>query len=65
MAKRASYREAVRWVAHNDSNGDADALELEAVSGLVTVGLVADLFGKTMEQVGAAVIRERKREGGD
>jgi len=70
MAKRirAGYRRAVLWIAHNDSNGDSDALELDAVSWLVSVCLVADLFGKKNEEVGAAVIRERKRaaklEGG-
>jgi hypothetical protein len=60
------YRFAVQWIALNDSPGDSDALDAEAVSGLVTAKLVADMFGKPDIEVGKAIVRARKRvERGD
>jgi hypothetical protein len=59
--KRASYREAVEWIALNDSAGDDDPPEI--LSGLVTVCLIADLFGESTERVARDVIRVRRREG--
>lgn len=59
--KRASYREAIAWVAENDACGDDDACDLEVVESYLTVALVADLFGKTTEEVGQAVVAYRKR----
>lgn len=49
-------------VALNDSNGDDDALELDAVSGLVTVGLMADLFGVSQLRFARDVILVRLEE---
>lgn len=60
--KRASYREAVAWVALNDSAADDDALEVEAVSGLVSTVLVADIFDVDPERVARDIIRVRKQE---
>lgn len=60
-AKRASYRLAVAWIAENDSAGESDALEAGPVSELVTTALVADLFGKTTEEVARAIVAYRKR----
>lgn len=59
--KRPSYREAVAWVAENDSGGSADALEPTVVSELVTACLVADLFGVEPERVGQDVVKYRKK----
>ena len=59
--KRASYREAIQWVADNDGSGDAERLDLEEVSYLVSSLLVADLFGVDPERVGRDVIRKRKQ----
>lgn len=56
--KRASYREAVRWIAAND---DTDDLMNGHDAYPVTVCLVADLFGKETEKVAADVVREVKR----
>lgn len=55
--KRASYREAVAWIAYNDSPGDDD--DLEAVSGYVTTLLVADLFGVDAAKVARDVMKVR------
>lgn len=60
--KRASYRHAIRWIALNDSAGEDDALDPEAVSQLVTAALVVDLFAVSDERVGRDVVRERKRK---
>jgi len=59
--KRASYHEAVAWISHNDEAGSDDALNMEWVSCYVTVCLIADIFGKTSEEVAKAVIRHRKK----
>jgi fructose-1,6-bisphosphatase len=59
IMKRASYREAIAWIAHNDNAGNDDSEE--DVAGYVTVGLVADLFGKTDAEVAAAVMRIRRK----
>lgn len=58
--KRASYRAAVQWVALNDSAGEDTALKVSEVSELITVVLVADIFGVEPEKVARAVIRVRK-----
>lgn len=60
----ASYREAVQWIAHNDGAGDTPATmtwaeAFDAVDGLVTVCLVADVFSKDQETVAADVLRAR------
>lgn len=46
--KRPSYREAIRWLVAND---DTEWLTAEFGSPSVATVLVADMFGKTDEQV--------------
>ena len=58
--KRASYKEAIAWIAVNDGSGDTEWLDLEHVRYMLTVALVADLFGKDSEDVAKAVIKYRK-----
>ncbi len=58
--KRASYRDGVRWIAQNDEPGGQDVY---TVAELVSVLLLADLFGKDPEAVAKAVVACRKREG--
>ena len=60
--KRASYRNAVEWIALMDSAADNDALDPLTVSELVTVGLVADIFDVDPHKIGADIVRYRKRE---
>ena len=55
--KRASYREAIAWIAHNDNAGNGDSEE--DVAGYVTVALVSDIFWKGEAEVAAAVMRVR------
>jgi hypothetical protein len=57
--KRASYREAIAWIAENDSGGDEDALNPDTVSELVTSCLVADLFGVPCARVGEDIVKYR------
>ena len=59
--KRASYREAIRWIAEMDSPGDDGALDPETASSLVSSVLVADIFGVPSERVGKDVVAVRKR----
>jgi len=63
MAKRASYKAAIAWVAEYDSAGDADSLDPEVVSELITAQLVADLFDVPPEKVGRDIVRYRKKHG--
>jgi hypothetical protein len=59
--KRASYRDAINWVARNDSAGDLDALDPEIAGSLVSAILVADIFEVTSTRVGADIVRVRRK----
>jgi hypothetical protein len=59
--KRASYRHAVAWIAHEDA--PADGADAEAVEGYISVGLVADLFHVSRERVARDVVRYRAKHG--
>ncbi len=53
---KPGYRGFVEWIAFNDD------VELGGEGGwLVTIMMVADLFGKDADEVGVAVARCRKR----
>lgn len=56
---RASYRQAVLWIAMNDEPGELDPYNVE--SGITTL-LVADIFGKEPEDVAKAIIACRKKD---
>jgi hypothetical protein len=55
---RASYRFGVEWIALNDDPADNG---LENVTGLISVCLLADLFGKSAEAVAHDVRRYRAK----
>jgi len=56
--KRASYREAIRWmVANDDTEWANDRRTWEDPLCSVTAVLVADLFGKTTDEVTADIRR--------
>lgn len=55
-AKGIKY--AVRWIAENDESAETDA---EVLSGLATVLLVADLFGKDEADVARRVAAFKSR----
>lgn len=59
---RASYRKGVEIIALNDEPGDMD---VTSVASFTTVGLLADLFGKTTEEVAKDVVRFREKHGDD
>jgi hypothetical protein len=59
--KRASYREAVEWIARNDEAGSDDAFDVTETSFLVTTLLISDLFDVDNLKVGADVVRKRKQ----
>lgn len=58
--KRASYKEAIAWIALNDDAGGDEALDLEYTKGYVTTCLVADLFGVDTGKVGKDIVKYRK-----
>ncbi len=58
--KRPGYREAIFWIAMNDEPGEGD---YEVIAGLISVVLVADLFGVEAHKVAADVIIKRRKEG--
>jgi len=57
--KRASYRDAIDWIAQNDSAGDDGHDDPEIVATLVSSVLVADIFDVPTERVGRDVVRRR------
>lgn len=58
--KRASYREAVHWIAVNDDGADgADRTNEASIAGYVTTLLIADIFGVEPERVARDVVRVR------
>lgn len=57
----ARYKDAVAWIAWNDSPGDSDSLDPEVVGYLVSSVLVADVWGKSPAEVGRDVVEFRKR----
>jgi len=59
--KRASYREAVAWIADNDEAGSDEATIADAVRSLASVVLVADLFDVDADKVEADVVKARKK----
>jgi hypothetical protein len=59
--KRASYRQGVAWIALNDDPGSIEKYQLDTLSGLISVLLLADLFGKDSEAVARDVIAYRKK----
>jgi hypothetical protein len=56
--KRASYRDAVSWIALNDEPGDRDP---ETVAEIISVVLTAELFGAAPERVATDIIRYRTK----
>jgi hypothetical protein len=58
VVTRASYRRAVEFIALNDSA--ADGPNEKDIAEYPTTALVADVFGKSCEEVAAAVARFRK-----
>lgn len=60
----AAYKDAVAWIAANDGGDDTTPnmsweQAFSWVDGLVTVCLVADLFGKDPVDVACDVLRKR------
>lgn len=56
----ASIKEAIRWIADNDESGE---LDIEVMETLISVLLVADLFGKTPTEIATRVVKVRKAWG--
>ena len=55
------YKAAVKWIADNDESRLADYNDVEEISGMLTVNLVADLWHKNAEDVARDVVTERKK----
>lgn len=58
IVKRASYRDAIDFIACNDEPTETDP---EEVRGLASVLLVASIFGVDTERVAKDVVRYRKK----
>lgn len=58
MSRRPSYREGVRWIAANDEPTVTDLATLES---LISVALLADLFGHPRSKVALDVARVREQ----
>lgn len=53
QTKSPYYREATRWIAQND---EPTWLDEDRISGLISVVMIADIFGLSPEDVARAVI---------
>lgn len=56
--KRPSYRAGVEWIALNDEQ----LADLDETRSLISVAMLADLFGRTTADVARDVLRCRERE---
>lgn len=59
--KRASYREAIAWIALNDSAADDDALDPLVAGTLVSSILIAEIFDVNSDKVGADIVKYREK----
>jgi hypothetical protein len=59
--KRASYREAIDWVASEDSAGDDNAFVPEDVQDLISAMLVSYIFDVPSEKVGRDIVARRRK----
>ncbi len=59
--KRASYRDAIDWVAQMDSPDDDGNLDPAIAQSLVSAALVADIFGVPSAKVGDDVVHRRRK----
>jgi hypothetical protein len=57
--KRASYRDGVAWIAHNDEPLSVDREEIE---GFISTLLLADLFHVEASRVADDVLRLKEKE---
>lgn len=57
--KHASLKNAVEWIALNDDAGSPHALDVSEVKWLLTVVMIADLFGISNEIVARRVVERR------
>lgn len=60
-ANEVGYRAAVEWIALNDNVADAEPEEV--IRAYLTVALVTDLFGVTVDRVAADVVQHRTKSG--
>lgn len=58
---RASYKKGIEWIALNDGAGDDEALDVQFISEMVSVALLADLFGKEYLDVAKDIVRFRAK----
>lgn len=56
--KRASYRDAIDMIAHND---EPTELDVESIRTYTTTQLVAEIFGATDHKVARDILRLRER----
>lgn len=54
--KRASYTDAVRWIARND---EPEEIEIDYVENMISALLIADLFEKNPTEVAKDIVAER------
>lgn len=56
---RASYANAIDWIARNDDPGSKDAFNPAALQGMITVLLVADIWRSDAARVAGHVVARR------
>lgn len=56
---RPSLKAAIEWVALND---DPSEMDQEVVIETITVGMLADLYGKTTSEISRRIVKIRREE---
>jgi hypothetical protein len=68
--KRASYRDAIKWIASNDDIQPSKYSELvfgetahvEEIAGLISVVLIADIFAIDSKEVAFDVVKSYRKQ---
>lgn len=56
-----SIKYGVDWIALNDESGGDERLDVSSVASYISTALLADLFGKTPEDIAKRIVRRREQ----
>jgi hypothetical protein len=61
MMKRASYRDAIAWIANNDEPRWSD---VEEIAGMISVTLIASIFQVEQNKIAQDILQHRIKNFG-
>jgi hypothetical protein len=60
----ARYKDVVAWIAYNDEPEWIEYEQLPDIASMISVALVADLWGKDVHDVARDVLLQRRKDLG-